>query len=144
MLTRRALALTTLFCLLIGLLAVPRGPMLVCRITGMPMAPVLVSAEDDLDSCCDVEVSLRTADSIQYELAAPGCCELRQDAGHVPAPAIPAAGPDTFAVALVPVPPTLPVPVMTPVTVEREVKGESAPRAPPVISSSPRAPPFFS
>lgn len=144
MLTRRALALTTLFCLLIGLLAVPRGPLLVCRITGMPMAPVVVSAEDKRESCCDVEVSLRTADSIRYELAAPGCCELRQDAGHAPAPVIPVTGPDSFAVALVPVPPTLPVPVMTTVTVEREVERESAPRAPPVLSSSPRAPPFFS
>jgi hypothetical protein len=144
MLTRRVLALNTIFCLLIGLLAVPRGPILVCRITGAPMAPVVVRAGDDPATCCGVTPALAAGDTVRYELTAPGCCDLRQDSDPASPPAIPLAGPETPAAALLPAPVAVPVPRMAAAIAPFEIARESAPRAPPPRSNSPRAPPVFS
>jgi hypothetical protein len=139
--TRRALALTTILCLLIGLLAVPRGPILVCRITGVPMAAVFVRDSSTPDSCCDVAVSHEAVDTVRYELASPGCCELFQDTRPSLTLAVPLSGPDFSAVALMPAPLSPVAPMLTAPTVEPEVSDDSVPRAPPVNFASPRAPP---
>ncbi|MES2463141.1 MAG: hypothetical protein V4671_21365 [Armatimonadota bacterium] len=140
---RRSLALTTVLCLLIGLMTIPRGPLLVCRITGVPMPPVVVTATGQKDSCCDIAASLEIDGTVRYSLAAPGCCDLRQDSDPAPISATPSAGVE-WSVAVLSVPHALPVPTLVTVTVQTHLMCESAPRAPPLSSASPRAPPFVS
>lgn len=144
MLSRRALALTTIFCLLIGLMAVPQGPILVCRITGTLMPPVAVpdARPGDTDTCCMVTVSKGVTP--HFALSAPGCCELRQDQARAADPAVTTDNTQTSAVALLPAVSCIPVPDYAAVTVGTVTPRESPPRAPPLSSASPRAPPVFS
>jgi hypothetical protein len=146
MLFRRALALTTIFCLLIGLMAVPRGPILVCRITGTPMAPVAVPEVRPGDSCCTITVSgdSNGSGAPRYALASPGCCELRQDQSRAVAPAVTPDSPEIPAVALLPNVSAPPSPGFVALAAASVAPRESAPRAPPLSFSSPRAPPVFS
>ncbi|MGC4045135.1 MAG: hypothetical protein QM758_15195 [Armatimonas sp.] len=112
---------------------------LICRITGVEMAPV--SVKDDPHSCC----ATRGSSSGGVELANRSCCDLRVTPGHPPLPtadlpvalSIPANLPTL----------THPVPVpmlaeLAPVVAPRELPRL---RGPPLLSSiSPRGPPSCS
>ena len=56
MLNRPLLALYTVLCFLVGILVIPAGPQVVCRMTGKLMVPAVASApaEQGQHSCCDV------------------------------------------------------------------------------------------
>ena len=145
MLTRPALAIYTAVCLLAGFLAVPSGPILVCRMSGKPMMPVLASSPEASGSCCDVAVAVGADGTVRYTLTDPGCCDLRPAIERAEVPAA------TVQTTEIPVPalfcalPVVPIPLVVPVALNVETPRESAPRAPPPLSSaSPRAPPFFS
>lgn len=145
MLIRRALALITVLTLLFTLGAIPRGPILVCRITGTPMAPVTVSKAGPGDNCCTITVAASAGKGAPHlALSAPGCCELRQDNSPPPAPAVTTNSPETPAVALLPAVPSLPVPEYVTLTDGTMTPRESSPRAPPLRFAPPRAPPVFS
>jgi hypothetical protein len=150
---RRALALFLAVCLVAGFAALPTGaaaaPTLVCRITGQPMAPVMVADEtaaapDTERSCCAITPKMGANGSTRYALVAPGCCDLRAIPERDEAPAAIVAAPETAFVAWVPAPPVLLVPPTTEAVTPPSARSEAAPRAPPRSSASPRAPPFFS
>jgi hypothetical protein len=150
---RRALALFLVTCLLAGF-APSSGAAaltLVCRMTGQPMAPVIVAtttptAPEADHSCCAVAAAATRADGgTRYVLVAPGCCDLRAAPERAERPAaVIAAAPEVALLAWVPAPPVLLVPPATEAVTLPTARSEAAPRAPPRSSASPRAPPFFS
>jgi len=133
---------------MVGIFALPAGPGLVCRITGESIVPVLASiAGNEQHSCCVVDTRLSPDGVIRYYLSAPGCCELhhnperaefladkhilyRYTRGAVSAPAT--------------VPLAVPMGAIVEVALSYEVAQEASPRGPPLLTVSPRAPPFFS
>lgn len=145
MLTRPLLALYTTLCLLVNLLVIPSGPVLVCRMTGEPMAPVVAKTAEEHSSCCAVSASIASDGTTHYALTAPGCCDLRQSVERTNLTAVSPTALEFPIALLVTAPSAIPLPQLTKVIVQVEVPRESAPRAPPLLSSaSPRAPPFFS
>ena len=138
---RRALALYTALCLLLGLFAAPASPMLVCRSTGEPMT--LVAGTEERASCCALARTMAADGTARYALAAPDCCDLRQSPERAELPAVTVA-PDAFAAAWAPASPAGFVPPAAPSVSRGPIADESAPRAPPLRSSPPRAPPLLS
>jgi hypothetical protein len=144
MLTRRALALYTTFCLLFGLLSLPQGPSLVCRMTGMSMSPVMVTAPTPHGSCCDVAVVVNGEGEKHYALTSPGCCELRLGVSRTTDPATAPSISEIPVAMLTEIPSVVPLILMTIDNPAPVVAEESSPRAPPIRSASPRAPPQLS
>lgn len=138
---RRALLLYTALSLLVGLLAVPAAPLLVCRMTGAPMAPVAAAAAPK--SCCAVISVASAGGTNRLALASPGCCDLRQAPEQPQQPAVTTTA-APFLAAWVPAPPVLLVPPITESAPRAPIAHEKAPRGPPLRSAPSRAPPFLS
>jgi hypothetical protein len=137
------LTLLTALCLLAGTFVVPAQAALVCRMTGQTMQPV--AEEKAHGSCCGVKLTASATGQPRLALSHPGCCDLRQSAERTDLPAVTVPAPEIPVALLVSVPSAAPLPVVTEVVLEVLAPRESAPRAPPLLSSaSPRAPPFFS
>jgi hypothetical protein len=148
---RRVLALFLAVCLVAGFVALPTGaaaaPTLVCRITGQPMAPVMVADEAAAGaprSCCVVAAKMGPDGNSRYALTDPGCCDLRTAPERVETPAAIVAAPEIAFVAWSPAPSVLMALPPSEAVTTRLPRSQAAPRAPPRSSVSPRAPPFFS
>jgi hypothetical protein len=141
--TRRVVAFQIILYLLAAYLVAPAAPMLVCRMTGQPMRPV-VATPATRHSCCAVAVTAG-ADGTRYALSSPGCCDLRFTArGEAPVAANPAAPDPPAAPGWAPAPPAIHVPLTGLIAVSPAAQRQDAPRAPPSRPASPRAPPTHS
>ena len=134
---RRTLSLYTALCLLAGTFALPAAPLLVCRITGSPMAGVSAEVQPQEKSCCAVASTLAANGSIRFALTDPGCCDLRQSQDPAELPAVTTV-PDVNAVAWTPTPPVIYLPPAAAKVSSAPVADESAPRGPPLCTASPR------
>ena len=137
------IALCTALCLLVGTLPIQAAPVLVCRISGLPMEAV--AEKEAGGSCCGVKVAaVSNHGTPRYALATPGCCDLRQAPERVEQPAVATTLVDTTVVATLPVVSALLTPPLGEVVPLPPVVRESIPRGPPRSSVSSRAPPTLS
>jgi hypothetical protein len=138
---RRVTSLVVLLSLLTVALSAAwlRGPEVVCRMTGLPMAPPAEGGS------CGMVTAAPAGLAMRFVLAKPGCCVLRYaaravsplaartDVRAVPVAAVLAAIADAGYV------PTI-VPAVLPAAAARQ----DIPRGPPPQPGAPRAPPLFS
>ena len=132
--------------LLMGTVPVQAASVLVCRLTGQPMAPIEAAPEAlpaEL-ACCAVKRSRGPDGRARLELAAPGCCDLSVTPGRPeqPTASVPVVAP--FALALAPAPELVLAPPIAEVVAPAPVVSDASPRGPPGRPTSLRAPPFFS
>ncbi len=136
---QRGQAIGLLWCLLASLLYYPLPPVLVCRMTGLPMPPVYTeSPHTAARSCCSVHPSAEG-----YALNAPGCCDLRQSTVHKIACAAPVSPAETASYVLAAPVLRVPLPVLSPAPVcDSRLPHQGFARPPPEGNTSLRAPPL--
>lgn len=137
--TRRLLALLTTLTLFLGALPASSQAILVCRMSGVAMAPVTDSSAGD--PCCKVKLKA-TGGSPHFELTDPGCCDLVQYSPHAIPPALKATSTHVSPPATLTVGPGCIIPqfaIIPPAPVADDV----GPRGPPRLTPPGRAPPVF-
>ena len=144
---RRALSLCLAVCLLAGLL-VPASaavPVLVCRMTGGPMAPVPAAEATRTTACCAVAPVLQPDGTVRLALTHPGCCDLQITAERAEQPVtVTPTVPHQAVAALLPTTAVAFTPPSFELYVRAAVGNDAPPRGPPLCSSPSRAPPFLS
>lgn len=141
----RVLCVWLMACLLTGLFARTAAvPILVCRITGLPMAPVVVTGQGAAAKrCCAVRAEL-AADAVRYRLMAPGCCDLKIVGGNAAKTPAVLTGWEMPQPALLALVKSVVPPAESAHAPVRWASAPAAPRGPPWRPSSPRAPPLVS
>jgi hypothetical protein len=156
MLRRRLLALLLAMCVAGGLIVAPGNAavLLVCRMTGRPMAPILRAAgepEERPDGappqmpCCVVRVRQDAGGAVHVALATRSCCDLKVSALRTRIP-VSVSPPFLHLPIGVPASPlAIPKPEVTSDRpYARLIARAAAPRAPPWRQSPLRAPPVLS
>lgn len=135
--TRQLTALYTALCLFVGMASLPTAPQLVCRVTGQTMAA-------DGSDCCAIALFPGADGSLtQFALKTPGCCDLQPAAERPEMPGATEPGFSAFAL-WQPARTTLFTPPALAAAPTAGARDETASRAPPLRTASPRAPPLFS
>lgn len=137
---RRILAFIMTVLLLASYTPAPAVPLLVCRMTGEPMTPVM--AEDGDATCCTVERTMSVDGATRLMLTSPGCCDLLQVSERDEPPVAAVAVPPLPVAILVIQPPVVPVYPVDEVPSPAPERDQAVPRGPPGGLTCLRSPPF--